>query len=164
MKKQLSPTELAYFAGLFDGEGCVRIHGSRTTGYGIETSVTITYAPVLEKARDNFGGSIAVVRMRVDHWKQQYSWAIGSKNAYEFLKSILPYLDEKRPQAALAIEYYERFGNLTNHRSRYEKAEQEKYYKRLQELKKVEYPPGSSPVVRNSKSKDEVSQLRLMGE
>src|SRR5229473_6023653 len=97
MKKQISEMEKAYFAGLFDGEGCVRINNN-THGYNLTVSLSITYVPILEIMRSAFGGSISIKTKKRPEHKQLYSWQIGGREAHNFIMSIHPYLHEKRPQ------------------------------------------------------------------
>lgn len=162
-QKQWTSTELAYIAGFIDGEGCIALDKSRGgVGFTLSVHVDITYIPTLELLRDMFGGSIYVVKKRSESRKQQYSWQIRGRDAHNFILAILPYLREKKPQAIIANDYFRMFGSNGNrHRLRSEKVSQEHYYRKLQELKKVEYMPGSSTM-----TKPEVDnlaeQLRLV--
>jgi hypothetical protein len=51
---------------------------------------------------DNFGGNVYLVKR-----DGSYFWAVSNKKAYTFLKTILPYLQYKRPQAELALKFYD---------------------------------------------------------
>lgn len=166
-KRLLTDIELSYMAGLFDGEGCIRVikHATNHSAYNLQVVIGITYVHSLEILRDTFGGSIIIRRKEKSHYKQLYSWTIYGRDAHNFLISVLPYLQEKKEQAILAEEYYKKFGHSTNGKSRYasERAEQEWYYRKLQELKKVEYVPGSNDKKVTTKSSDiHPEQLRLV--
>jgi 3-dehydroquinate dehydratase len=62
--------------------------------------------------------------------------------------AIYPYLREKKVQASVTIEYCQTvgIGKAGWHtRIKSEKVQQEWYYKKLRELKEVQYAPGQSP-------------------
>ncbi len=52
-----------------------------------------------------FGGAVVHNISKNPKHKDRWSWHIPSKQASEFLKLVLPYLQLKRPQAELAIKY-----------------------------------------------------------
>lgn len=138
MKGQISETEKAYFAGLFDGEGTVGIR-KNNEGYRVEVGFGITYMPILEIMRDVFGGHITPHPKKANR-KQLYEWDLGGRNAYDFLVVVRPYIHEKKPQVELAIQYCEEFGlGAGIHRKKYEKVRQEWYYQESRRLKTVEY-------------------------
>lgn len=99
-------TDIAYIAGLFDGEGCISmrsyVEGERIPRLIIQTQ--ISYLPILEKYQAVFGGNIHHAKKFVN--KPLHSWQIGSfKEQLVFLEAILPFLQEKRTQADSAITY-----------------------------------------------------------
>ncbi len=98
--------ELAYFAGLFDGEGCVNFTKCRA-GHIIRISVTNTNIEIIKHLQNRFGGHIQLLSLRKDNWKQGFSWNIANSRAIEFLKSIRPWLRIKDAQADLAVVWAE---------------------------------------------------------
>lgn len=94
-------TALAYFAGFFDGEGCVSIVGS-----SLAARISNTYLPILELFKDYFGGAVGICRSTHDA-RQGYQWSIYGKRAEDMLTLLLPHLIEKAPQARLGILYRE---------------------------------------------------------
>ena len=127
MKEEISGTTKAYFAGLFDGEGCVRImKGKKPSGgiaYSLKVYFNITYANILYEMKKQFGGNVISIDMskqktprmckaieigvmNPDKWKQRYNYTISGKEAWIFLKTIETYCKEKRTQVATAIEYF----------------------------------------------------------
>jgi len=99
-------TDIAYIAGLFDGEGCIsmrkHIEGKRIPRLCVQ--ISISYLPILEKYQAVFGGHIHHAKKFVN--KPLHSWQIGSFNEQlVFLEAILPFLQEKRTQADSAITY-----------------------------------------------------------
>jgi hypothetical protein len=124
----MNSTDLAYIAGWFDGEGYIIIndHGSLVVG------ASNTFLPVLQLLHLNFGGSV-VDKVRPQNTKPIYQWYLkANNNALSFLLQIAPYLNEKRPQAELAIQVFTTpswHTGITRKEARV----------RLQEMKTVEY-------------------------
>lgn len=158
MKKEITETEKAYFAGLFDGEGCVNIHKIESSGYDIyslRVNFGLTYADILYKMKKMFGGTIhkrdVSKRLKApymcrainaglanpDNFKQTYEYEISGKEAWIFLKIIEPYCEEKKEQVNTAIEFFNgnrsHSGSIGRSKSQAERCEY--YYKKLQELK-----------------------------
>jgi len=100
--------DIAYLAGHFDGEGCVRMQ-PHLSGmmYGVRVSVVGNHLPAIEKYRKIFGGRI---KTRSSEGKKiLYIWIIESvPSCLVFLKSVCPYLMEKREQSSIAILFLER--------------------------------------------------------
>lgn len=95
----LTPTELAYFAGFVDGEGCF---GYYTTP---RVAVTNTYLPVLKELQAAFGGTWSLRGNRSpDVHRTCYAWVITGGHALNAVALLLPYLREKRPQAQLLLD------------------------------------------------------------
>lgn len=135
--------EIAYLAGLFDGEGCIQIarcnKGSIGFTYSLSVKINLQYTKTLQEIHDKFGGSICTTP-RQDKCNQ---WTCCGINANDILKLLLPHLREKKKQAELAIEYIETFGcgrqqcgRGINKRTEIEKQLQELYYLRMRMLKK----------------------------
>lgn len=111
------PTELdcAYAAGIVDGEGNISIRkkalrkGRRMRDIHTEIIITMTDRPVLAWLQERWGGGILKQNRseKHAHWQDIYRWNLYSARAATFLKSILPYMIAKRPQAELGIEFQE---------------------------------------------------------
>lgn len=104
-------TELiAYFAGLFDGEGCINI-SSRMARGGVSPSFRLTtiitnnvHAP-LASAQRIWGGAI---HARRGAHVFTYQWRLSGNGAVPFLTDVLPYLMVKQDEAQLAIDFQAR--------------------------------------------------------
>lgn len=107
-----TPLELAYAAGLFDGEGSVMIvfrpesKWSRPT-YCLQTQLVSCDRCLVDWMQDRFGGSIstfqpstATGRARVAH-----NWITGSRLAAQFLEAILPFVILKRERILIALQF-----------------------------------------------------------
>lgn len=100
----VSADELAYIAGLFDGEGCVTFARCRKWHY-VTSLVTNTDRDILEYLQGLFGGNISRLSLRKPGWKQGWSWRLTGSEAVEFLAAIQPWLKIKDRQATVAFAW-----------------------------------------------------------
>lgn len=164
MIKEIPEKDRAYFAGLFDGEGTVRIYkhirkdGNGNAEYGLRVSFGLTYKPVLLRMQKYFSGNVHTVNkdtmentpsalkgsaagtISPEKWKQRYDYYLTGRDALYFLKVIKPFCDEKQQQAELAIQFEQgrRDGRGTG-RSDRETERCEFYYQEIMKLKYIEY-------------------------
>lgn len=99
--------DLAYIAGIFDGEGCIQI-AKRTEGkkhHYLRASLSLANEYIPNLFKFHFGGAIYKRDLRSRGWQIQWSWSVHSRQAGEFLEVILPYLKLKRNEAELALEF-----------------------------------------------------------
>lgn len=105
----MKKTDLAYTAGITDGEGSIGIarHKSKSCkrGFTLELCVQITSSDewLCAWLKFGFGGSLSHSINSAGN--PMWHWILGARKAAEFLKLILPYLKLKRPQAELAIKF-----------------------------------------------------------
>jgi hypothetical protein len=90
---------LAYWAGYFDGEGCVRIDD------GVRVSVTNTYLPALRSLVRAHGGRVRLHALGEWPKRNTFVWEANGPTACDFLRKVLPYLVEKHRQAVLALAW-----------------------------------------------------------
>ena len=85
-------TEIAYIAGFFDGEGCVRIKKANQGGnsYYVIAHITNTNESILKDIEKFFGGKTRMQERGKN--KDVYNWCITSSEAVDFLKTLLPFL------------------------------------------------------------------------
>lgn len=109
--------ELAYVAGLFDGEGCIlvrehaqeRVMKGKIKTYNIQqlkVTLSMSHFPTIRAIYDQFGGAItrsAYANNRNPNHAIIYCWIHWSNGAGDFLTAIYPFLIAKREQARLAI-------------------------------------------------------------
>ena len=95
----MTETEIAYIAGLFDGEGCANVVPYKAKKNGAKYNrmcvrITNTHRGVLDFVRGKVGyGSIAIEhRRREPHHKPAFRWIVQNANAVRFLKMVRPYL------------------------------------------------------------------------
>lgn len=100
----MNDTDLAYIAGLFDGEGC--IHWAKVRGYRYpHASIQMTTTGGLTLVVDLFGGQLSKHQDRRGH-KDTYRWTAANRKALSFLKAIRPWLKEKAEQADKVFQFY----------------------------------------------------------
>ena len=132
----MKETDIAYLAGLFDGEGCITISQHRDGHASMQCMVHMvgSYMPGLFKSY--FGGCVGKVKKAQRHHQQAYLWCIHSNNAVGFLRIILPHLRLKVAEAELAIKYQALVNSNRSHRVSPEDRELRNQYKiTMSELK-----------------------------
>ena len=104
----MTKIDLAYTAGIMDGEGCIYIYKEKNNIYEMRVSVGSTdeWLPMWLKLV--YGGTARLKRPASDNWSALWEWCIRTKEAMLFLNLILPYLHLKRPQAEIAIRFESR--------------------------------------------------------
>lgn len=95
-----------YFAGFFDGEGCIHISSNRE---GRHHTLVLQVSQVdrrpLTALVDRFGGTVCPLRPVLDGRHAIFQWTVRSKAAEAALEALLPFLVVKKEQAELALEY-----------------------------------------------------------
>jgi hypothetical protein len=95
---ELTPAEVAWLAGIYEGEGSCAI----TRGRAIRVEIMMTDQDVVDRIYTLTGlGSVHILPPRGDKYKTAYRWSIGSIDAVEFLQSVIPWLGERRAGRAL---------------------------------------------------------------
>lgn len=146
----------AYAAGLFDGEGVVRIDrwekpNSNHVRYQVVAAIGMNYQPVIAELHDTYGGYFGENRhdLRGPNNRIQFCWRVASQKAVSFLRRVHPFLIVKRDQTELALllqdnidKYRHKLGN--QYQSHPERdaifAERAEWAKQISELKKVSFP------------------------
>ena len=121
---EVKGTDLAYTAGLLDGEGTISIqvfnytryaprkkkkgqgvYGRKTpTGFELRISIDNTYLPLGIWLKERFGG---IVYIHKGNRLPLFRWILKSEKARIFLLSVFPYLTIKKTQAEVAIAFQE---------------------------------------------------------
>lgn len=109
---KVSESQLAYLAGIVDGEGHFNIHKTRAgnqrctnTRFQAEVIIVNSSYALMEWLIETFGSSICARKKDKAHYKQTWRWRIGANNAAELCRWLLPYLIIKKQQAELLIEF-----------------------------------------------------------
>lgn len=136
------PLKNAYFAGHFDGEGCISFgRDSGGTFPGLMARVGTVYRPVVESYQKYFGGSIMIRPPGSRHHKIQWMWTLGAQSQMLiFLKRVIPHSMEKRAQLELAQAYLEERMKGRKYLANPElKQKLPEYVNRMTELKNFEF-------------------------
>jgi len=109
----MKKTDLAYFAGLFDGEGsiCITRHKPKrgiSEQHTLLCLLSMTNREAVSAFRDCFGGGMTVHERSNGKRKLMWGWVMSSNKARIFLESILPFLRIKKAEAVIAIEFQTR--------------------------------------------------------
>jgi len=105
----------SYLAGLFDGEGTIRINAGRNiknytnTRYSPAISIGMSDEKVIKLISKTFKGKVNINKECVLNRKIMYRWGTSGRNrVLKIVKILLPYLKVKKPQALLIIKFCER--------------------------------------------------------
>jgi hypothetical protein len=111
-------SKAAYVAGFMDGEGSFSIvktyeikkrkDGTKNKRilYHIKVTIANTNKKVLDWISSNFGGTVYEKKSHNSKWKTRYDWFITKHSDREkFILAVLPYLQIKREQALVALEF-----------------------------------------------------------
>ena len=104
MKTDWTDSELAYLAGIIDGEGCFVLHDHGSHRFGCALAVGNTDPRLTEWLRARFGGSVGVEK-RGQRWKACYRWKASAKDLESIILAVLPFLVIKRDRAELILAY-----------------------------------------------------------
>ena len=105
---------MAWMAGLFDGEGTIRIQYEPRTEHGngsLEVRISITDRQLLEPFQRAWGGKVrkAGVRPEAEErgWKQPWIWTVYARPAADFLGALYPYFRSTRSisRTELGLKY-----------------------------------------------------------
>lgn len=106
-------SQMAYLAGFFDGEGCVRLKRSYQGQNNFYLTVQVSNSDrlVLEDFKTMFGGSVTL-RGRSKNF-DMFMWECHTANAGDFLRAMQGFLRTKRPQAIYALAVHDNLVNMT---------------------------------------------------
>ena len=145
--------DTAYIAGFVDGEGCFSIDKSvrkdrkyKTAIYGFSIRISQTQLEVLEWIQTHIGGNIYERKSRDRQYpKCKTSWHLQlyGKTAERAVPLLAPYLRVKQPHVKVALEFFEKRGNIfgirnaKGHQVRLPpemRAERERLYREMRKL------------------------------
>ena len=121
--QKISLTDIAYFAGLFDGEGCVIRIETKKKHKGPGTRKTKVWRVSLEMSMTDKGVmewvhnlvKCGTLKLNVKnkspsskpHYKDQWRWRCSHRDAYEVAKLMWPYAQVKLHKLEQIIDHYE---------------------------------------------------------
>ena len=117
---ELGTDTMAYIAGLFDGEGCVTCTQKPTkrkdrggkiyNQWYIRCEISMTDKYVIDFIQETLGFGWSGEKKytkRPKHYKRQWRWCCGYRDALLFAKIIWPYTQVKLHQIENIIDHYE---------------------------------------------------------
>jgi hypothetical protein len=111
----IPPIDLAYAAGIIDGEGCISIcqRANRLT-YRATVVVQMCDPQAIEFLHKTFGGSLNFQRVqRQPNHRPCHAWGVAAKEASYVCRLLLPFLRVKRQQALNVIELQQIHAKIT---------------------------------------------------
>ena len=117
-------TEIAYLAGLFDGEGCIQIkkqwEAKKRAGkpkrykvWRISMEISMTDKDIIDWVHKTVGVGTVLINVKnkspssKPHWKTQWRWRCSHRQAYKVCKMIWPYSQVKLELVEKIIDHYE---------------------------------------------------------
>ena len=94
-------TDVAYLAGLFDGEGHIELQFDKTHFGNVRINIANTHLETIEWIQENWGGNISRLKGR-NNPVFYIRW--NSSKAKDILIQLVPYLHIKKMQAEFTIE------------------------------------------------------------
>jgi hypothetical protein len=107
-----SSTDIAYAAGIIDGEGYIGItevapsHSRKSPRIRGQVTVAMTDERIPAWLCENFGGTVHHYSPRRPGVKGTYQWVLANQNAADFCSIVEDSLKLKHLQARLVIDYY----------------------------------------------------------
>ena len=101
--QSLTNEELAYLAGIIDGEGTIAISVDKAGYYALRLLISNTSTKLIEWLSQRLEVSIYTSRQRKAGSKQLYSVDIVSKKGKEVIEQVFPYLIVKKDHARVAF-------------------------------------------------------------
>lgn len=101
--------ELAWAAGLFDGEGSFSVTKTKDS-YSIRANLEMTSLETIEDFNSIVKiGYIRSRKGRGEHRKNTHTWYCQASEAADVARKLLPYLKLKKPQAEKVIEFNDKW-------------------------------------------------------
>lgn len=105
-----------YYAGYFDGEGCIRIQVNKNNSLTMPQhilfcSISSNNKDICESYKLSFGGSVIEAHYK-KAGKTFWQWHIASNKAKSFLHTLEPFLKQKRHEALIAVSFQQNRGAL----------------------------------------------------
>lgn len=98
----MTERELAWAAGLFEGEGSVRINPPTRSNMGhLCAQVSNTDPQIIEFFQSRWPGHAAPVKGLKAHHNPAWYWIIAAQRAAAFLRQIAPYVRTDRTKARI---------------------------------------------------------------
>jgi len=105
-------SELAYIAGLFDGEGSVsisKIKNKSGKSYSLKVKISMTNPEALKLCSRLFGKKFFPGQRAEKNHAVSYTWQLTGQRAGSFLKAIRPFLLVKAQDADIGLRFFQSY-------------------------------------------------------
>ena len=131
--------QIAYLAGIIDGEGTVNItYVAKRDSYRLRIQVVNTDKRLIDWLHENFHSHIYEVKrhsLQNPKWRKRYEWFLFPKrDTLPLLKSLIPFLICKKEQMKIAVSFIETTGKMGKRLSRDVYKARKEYKERLNAL------------------------------
>ena len=114
----MTELDMAWVAGIFDGEGCIAIYllKSQSGQHFMRASVQMSHRPTLERIASIVGGAVYASKLKKSspaYYKTMYGWQLDGRDAGQFLEKIRPYVTTKAHEIDIALEALENWGFMS---------------------------------------------------
>lgn len=127
---------LCYFAGILDGDGCIRIgkykNAKQELRYRSFIQVGMVNEDIMIWLKENIGGNYYTCKPTKHFHKIHWEWQINMKEGEIVLKQCIPYMIVRRKQAELYLEFAK-----TMYRSGYDLRQDKKLLEEVLEKRKI---------------------------
>lgn len=99
-KLTVSDFELGWLVGIIEGEGSISCRYNKKTGYlCAELTVSSTDEDMVDRLHNLYPGKSSYVKKYRNHFKEQYIWAVTSRQGIRtILSTIYPYMGKRRKE------------------------------------------------------------------
>ena len=105
----LTDTQLAYIAGIVDGEGCVSSTYPKSAARPLFLALTMIHRPTILWLKTVVGGGVVRHQTRQGGVRQAWTWLLSGIRAYALLRRLVPFMHTKREEAKVACRIGETF-------------------------------------------------------
>jgi len=97
----MKKTEIAWGAGLFEGEGCIVIRSNPSGSTTVILRMNSTDFDIPKRFQAIFGGHLYYVSKQEPHHKPQLCWQVAKpQEVVHILELLLPYFGKRRTEKA----------------------------------------------------------------
>lgn len=106
-KKHPTNLELAYMAGIIDGEGCLDIHIDNRSNSAIpRIRVEMSQLETIVWLQDKWQGHKIYTSKRINtNHLTTYRWTVQGKDCLEIVKLLIPFLQGKKKEAEILLNF-----------------------------------------------------------
>lgn len=100
----MEKTDIAWLAGIFDGEGCIWSRWPKRANVHVE--IKMAHEATVRRINELFPGRFVLGNISAGALakKPQWRWQLDTKKTKVFLELVLPYLFTKREEALIALK------------------------------------------------------------